>query len=176
MPAGAPITSAREMIGALTRIETWLASLCLASLSVVIMLQVFIRYVVGLPLVWVDEVAIYLLIATIYIGSSVGVLDDQHFRVSFLVELLPRPLASLVKTVILMVWLAFSITVAWQGAKIVGMLFKAPYISPALGVPQQWPYLLLPVGFSLMALKVGILIFEGWRPTGPADAARQPDE
>lgn len=157
------------MIAWITKVEDRLASFCLAGLSAVIILQVFMRYVVGLPLVWVDEVAIYFLIASVYLGASIGVLDDQHFRVTVLVDLLPARIALVVRTLIRLGWFAFCVTLAWQGIKIIMMLWKVPYVSPALGVPQQWPYLLLPIGFALMALKVGTLIVSDWRQTTNRD-------
>lgn len=164
------------MITWITKMEDRLANLCLTGLSIVIVLQVFMRYVLGAPLVWVDEVAIYLFIASVYLGASIGVLDDQHFRVTVLVDMLPARLAHIVRTITRLGWLGFSIVLVWQGSEIVAMLWTYPYISPALGVPQQWPYLLLPIGFALMALKVGVLVLQDWRAPRDSNASGAPHE
>ena len=59
-------------------IERVLCVTLLALMSIIIVVQVFFRYVLQNSLQWSEEIARYMFIWLIYIGISYGVKTDKH--------------------------------------------------------------------------------------------------
>ena len=68
---------------------------CLALMSVIIVAQVFFRYVLKNSISWSEEIARYLFIWLIYIGISYGVKMDRHISVDAVCAMLPAEGAAL---------------------------------------------------------------------------------
>jgi TRAP-type transport system small permease protein len=83
-----------------TPLESWIALGLFWLLGATVAVQFFTRYALGDSAAWTEEIARYLLIGTVFVGASVGVLRNNHIQVDFLYRYLPpriaRPLASFV--------------------------------------------------------------------------------
>ncbi len=146
-------------------------------LSALIFTQVVMRYAFDSPLTWIDEISIYCMIWMVYIGASLAVRERAHIRVFSLLFVLPRRWASVLLVASDAIWLAFNLLMIWEGSVLVQSMWRQPFTSPALGIPQKWPYLAVAVGFALMTLRLGQIyfhwIFRHRSPfaTGPLDEA-----
>ena len=56
-----------------------------------IFLQFFTRYVMNDSAAWTEEIARYLLIATVFTGATIGVLKNNHIQVDFFYRFMPPP-------------------------------------------------------------------------------------
>jgi TRAP-type transport system small permease protein len=75
----------------LTRVsfEGWLSLGLFWLLGVTVAYQFFTRYALNDSAAWTEEIARYLLIGTVFVGASVGVLQNNHIQVDFLYRYLP---------------------------------------------------------------------------------------
>jgi TRAP-type C4-dicarboxylate transport system permease small subunit len=73
--------------------EAWLAVGLLWLLGLTVFYQFFTRYVMNDSAAWTEEIARYLLIATVFIGACVGIAKNNHIQVDLLYRYLP-PTAS----------------------------------------------------------------------------------
>ncbi len=112
--------------------------LFMAGISVVIIAQVFFRYVLGSSISWSEELARYLMIWMALVGASVAVRQGAHVGVTLLVERLgprTRPwvllLGKAVIAVFLFVMLREGVTLG---------TFFASQKSPALEISMLWAY------------------------------------
>ena len=64
----------------------FLANLCMAGMIVLVCINVFLRYFFGQPLYWGDEIMIYLMILTVFLGFGYMLMDNRHVRMTALVE------------------------------------------------------------------------------------------
>ena len=71
-------------------LEKMLCVIFLALMSIIIVLQVFFRYVLNNSLSWSEELARYLFIWMIYIGISYGVKLDKHICVDAVYTFMPK--------------------------------------------------------------------------------------
>lgn len=142
--ASRSVLLARQAIRALDVV----ASCGLATLFVVVLLQVISRFIVRRPLTWTQDGATMLLIWTSFLGALVAAYDRQHFAIEFFVDLLPqRPrrfvigLANLLAASVLavMVWLG------WQFAR---QQMEQMYLT--LPFSKGWTTLAIPVCSALM--------------------------
>jgi TRAP-type C4-dicarboxylate transport system permease small subunit len=70
--------------------EGWLALGLFWLLGATVIWQFFTRYVLASSAAWTEEIARYLLIGTVFVGTSLGVIKNDHIQVDFLYRHLPR--------------------------------------------------------------------------------------
>jgi TRAP-type C4-dicarboxylate transport system permease small subunit len=112
--------------------------LFMGGISVVIIAQVFFRYVVGSSISWSEELARYLMIWMALAGASVALRQGAHVGVTLLVERLGpgiRPWVLLLGKAVIAVFLFVMIR---EGVTL-GAFF-ASQKSPALEISMLWAY------------------------------------
>lgn len=63
-----------------------LGGLCLSALFLIMILQVFARYVLNAPLPWPEELALFLMAPLTFIGAYLAMLRGEHLNIPFLLE------------------------------------------------------------------------------------------
>lgn len=144
---------------ALCRSVCWLLLGLGVIMSVIVLLQVFFRFVVYMPFPWSEEIARYLMIWVGMLGSFVALRKGRHIGVSFLVDRLPAAVTRVLTPFIQFALIAFLAVIAVQGWKLA--LFNAAQKSPAMMIPMVYPYLAIPVGALLMILELTAVFFTG---------------
>ncbi|MEK9945547.1 MAG: TRAP transporter small permease [Alphaproteobacteria bacterium] len=120
------------------------------TITVVMLAQVFFRYVINSSLQWSEEISIWALIWMVFIGSAVIMRDWAHINIPTFTNLIPikvRPyflIFSKVATIL------FLLAVIWFGFKVFNQNFHAR--SPSLDLSTRWAKLAIPVGAVLMTI------------------------
>ncbi|MEY2954210.1 MAG: hypothetical protein RLZZ401_2297 [Pseudomonadota bacterium] len=73
--------------------EGWIALGFFWLLGTTVFYQFFTRYVLNDSAAWTEEIARYLLIATVFVGAAVGVTKNNHIQVDFFYRFMPKPVA-----------------------------------------------------------------------------------
>lgn len=135
-------------------LEKLICVVCLALMSILIVLQVFFRYVLNNSLSWSEELARYLFIWMIYIGISYGVKMDKHICVDAVYSFMPKGVKKWYAIVAYILFLVFAIAVVYFGILVVGMQISSGQVSPAMGIPMQYIYAAPVVGMVLTAIRL----------------------
>ena len=124
----------------------------------VVIIEVIFRFL-GFPLYWSEEIARYSFVWLIMFGCIVGIEKKIHFQVDFFAKSLNKKLqkinfyiSNLVTGVFLFFW-------AYKGVLL--CINAQGVTSPALGIPQYYAYLAIPVTTALMLFHLLIQFFEG---------------
>ena len=119
-----------------------------------IMLQVLLRYFFSEAAAWAEEVAVYSMVTSVYLGASLAVKDRSHMRITIIVNMLPKTLRT--ATIILadLVWLGFLIFLLVLSLTWIKLLFNSTFITPGLGIEQRWPQSIVPFALVLMILRL----------------------
>lgn len=133
-------------------VEDWLGTAAMAAILVVMAVQIFLRYVLNQSLIWSEELARYLLIAMVFLGTATAARRGQHIRIDLVDHLLPDGAARRLRRAIDLLVLAYLAYVAWHSLAILAIFATQP--SSALGVPMAVPYGAVTVGFALAALRL----------------------
>jgi TRAP-type C4-dicarboxylate transport system permease small subunit len=146
------------------------------AMTLLILLQVFFRFVIYVPFPWSEECARYLMIWMGMLGSVIALHQGRHIGVTFFMERLHTCLRKPARGLTLAGMVLFLGILCWQG--ILFSLFNADQTSPALEIPMIIPFGAIPVG-SLMMILVMLaemldLFFPGSK--GPGTACLQPRE
>ena len=146
-------------------LEKMICVFCLALMSVIIVMQVFCRYVLNNSLSWSEELARYLFVWMIYIGISYGVKMDKHICVDAVYAFMPKGVKKWYAIVAYVLFLLFAVAVVYYGILVVGMQISSGQVSPAMGLPMQYVYAAPTVGMILTSIRLIQKIVEALRAT-----------
>ena len=90
-----------------TTVEGWVALGIFWVLGVTVFYQFFTRYALNDSAAWTEEIARYLLIGVVFIGSAIGVARNTHIHVDFLYRFLPGPAGRLLAATVDLLRIAF---------------------------------------------------------------------
>lgn len=121
--------------------------------SLMIFLQVVLRYIFGQSIVWAEEFARYGIVFFVFLGSSLAVKQGAHASVDVLVKLLPGVARRSVEILAIAISIAYCLMVTRFGLDLVLRVRAMGNITPTLEIPMYIPYLAIPVGCSLMAIR-----------------------
>ena len=148
-----------RLLCAIGAVERVVGVLLIANIVVNIGVQVFSRYLLGQPLVWVEELAVYSFIWGTFIGASLGLKELRHIKiVTFVGGLAPGP-RGLLRALAYLIVLGLMLVLMVQAYKVMGVEGRSRSISLPVAVPRSWFYSVpLFVGCASMALTCGYLI------------------
>ena len=115
--------------------------------------QVISRYVLGHSLSWSEELARYIFIWQIWLGSSYCVQKNRHIRIDIFTHKLPKGAKSVFETFVAIISIAFLIFLTFKGIKIVQMVSRMGQTSAALKLPMSYVYACIPVSCILMMIR-----------------------
>lgn len=134
----------------------------LVALYLILLVQVFFRYVMSSPLIWTEEVARFVFVWLVFIGAAVVTTRNEHIAVTFLSDRLPQPLARFTIRLAALITMTAAAVVAWSS---VGFLeATAQLLSPAVQLPMAWVYAAPTLGFILIALHSVEFVLTGEGP------------
>lgn len=135
-----------------TPLEGWVALGFFWVLGVTVFYQFFTRYVLNDSAAWTEEIARYLLIATVFIGAVIGVVKNNHIQVDFFYKFMPKPMARVMSSTVDWVRAAFFACAVVLTAM---MMFKLGATSrmTMVDLPMNWVYGACLVGFAAMTVR-----------------------
>lgn len=142
----------------LDKISRYIVLAASTAMVLVIMLQVFCRYVLNSPLSWPEELTIYLMAYMAFIGSAVAVKSCEHIGVDLFVMMLPERGRAVVFLVVKLAMMLFAFFLFKAGLEFA--IFGWPMVSDALRISMFWPRLSMPVGGLIMIFHLTYQIIE----------------
>lgn len=123
--------------------------------------QVLARYIVKSPSSYTDELARFLLIWVGLLGSAYAMGKKKHLAIDILPSKLKGKPKKLLTTFISILIISFAILVLVVGGiRLVYITLHLNQISPALGIPLGYVYLILPFSGILIAFYAFLEILE----------------
>lgn len=155
------------------RLEEGLIAFLLAAMTLVTFSQVIARYVFNYSFVWALELTTFLFGGLIFLGISYGVRVGAHIGVDALVKILPPKLARRVGLAATLLCILYSGIVFVGGWIYVSKMYDIGILAQDIPIPQWIPRLVMPVGFGLLLLRFGQVMYNMLRGK---DAALLGDE
>ncbi|HEX7892085.1 MAG TPA: TRAP transporter small permease [Ramlibacter sp.] len=131
--------------------EAWAALAFFWALGLTVFYQFFTRYVLNDSAAWTEEIARYLLIATVFVGAAIGVAKNNHIQVDFLFRFLPHKVAramALLVDVLRIAFLGAAVVLTWQMMEKMGN-----YKMTIVDLPMNIVYAVCMVGFAAMCVR-----------------------
>lgn len=139
--------------------EHFAIGLLLLAMTTLAVVQVVTRYVLELPLPWIEEMTRYLMIWMIFIGTALAISKKAHLKVELLELLISREKFRYVEIFLncLVCVLSMAFTVIVYG--FLKNQLNNGQVSPAMQIPMAWPITALLVGGVLMAVQAAHLVY-----------------
>ncbi len=145
------------MVKFLNNLEEKFLVLNLLISTLLVFMNVVLRYCFHSSLSWVDEAARYMFIWLIWIGADYTLANRKHLRIDILSSKLTGKARIALEIFVLTLWCGFSAFLGIQGAKLVSVVVKTGQLSTAMQISMGWAYLCIPLAGIFMAIR---LVFE----------------
>ncbi len=141
--------------------EDWIALALFWVLGLNVFYQFFTRYVLNDSAAWTEEIARYLLIATVFVAISSATRRTRHIHVDFLYRLIPKPAGRALSTAIDILRILFFAVAAWLTYEMMGRM--GYYMMTVIDLPVNIVYGFCLFGFAAAAIRSGQVAIENWR-------------
>lgn len=135
-------------------VEQWLTGIVMAAILLITLANVAVRYFTDQSFAATEEFSIALLLALAFVGSATAFAHDRHIRVTFFIEALPAPLRRAADLLTHLATLAFFAFLAWYSARLTWDQYRFEETSPALGLPQWWYTVWMPILSAAIVLRL----------------------
>jgi len=124
---------------------------------VLIIFEVFMRYVLHQPPMVADEFSAYMLVAISYLGAAFTFRERGHVRITALVSRLPTRVSNWLRVVTLVIAFIFAVALTKSSYDLMVVSFKFKMASATwLNFPLQGPHMTLVIGFALLSLLLAV--------------------
>lgn len=148
------MTPLRKTLTWLNDIETLVCEWLLALFVVLLFAQILARQLFGYSIAWSEELSTYMFVWFAYLGAVVAAKMSAHNRVTVHMQFLPKWMAKTLMTVADLFWVAFNLYFVWLSYDFVFNRMNLFWKSQTLGVPMKYIYMILPIAFALMSVRV----------------------
>lgn len=141
------------------RVEEGLIAFLLALMTLITFGQVIARYIFDYSFVWALELVTFLFAWLIFLGMSYGVRAGSHIGVDALVKALgPRAARAVgaIATLLCLVYALIGLIGSWRYVVTMHMIGT---LAQDLPIPVWIPQIVLPIGFALLALRFGEVLY-----------------
>lgn len=137
-----------------------LTQLCVATMTVIVTLQVIFRYFVGNPIFWAEELARYSLVWMTFLGAAVGLKAGLLASMDLLVTQIPPSLRKWSQALVIVLNISLLGFLFYYSIQLVGLPSLINQKSPAMGLPMSYVYMAMPLGLALMLLQSFVQLAE----------------
>jgi len=134
-----------------TPIEAWFALAFFWLLGLTVFYQFFTRYALNNSASWTEEIARYLLIATVFTGATIGVAKNNHIQVDFFYRFMPDWLGRAMGLVVDALRIAFFAAATFLTGQMMEKL--GSYKMTIIDLPMNLVYGVVMAGFAAMCLR-----------------------
>lgn len=160
----------KAIINVIRKINDTLVIIVLALLSAFVIIQVFCRYFLSSPLTWSEELARYLQIWMVMLGSAVMMRKGGHLAIDLVTASLPPKVKKVTDFIVYIATIMFFGIVLYYGVFLT--MNAVRQTSPAMNMPMSFVYASLPVGSALILMETIIRFVKFLRPEWDIDAAK----
>lgn len=120
------------------------------AMSVIVIAQVFSRYILNHSLFWSEELARYILVWLTFLGSCVAYYRGMHPGINLIYRRLPRHLKRISKILVLLLSLVFFSVMIWYGFQF--SFFVRLQTTAALSLPKWTIFSIIPISGIILSL------------------------
>jgi TRAP-type C4-dicarboxylate transport system permease small subunit len=128
------------------------AAILLIAIILMNLAQVFFRYVLVDPLSWSEETMRYSTTWMVMLAGSSALFRGEHMVISLFDNIQYPKIRNFFRLLVLSCIGGFCILLMWEGFP--AAIDNMRQVSPATRIPMMIPYMAIPVGATLMLIKV----------------------
>lgn len=138
----------------LGNIESYICRTLLAAFVILLFMQIIAREVFEHSFSWSEELSTYMFVWFVFFGASYAARLSAHNRVTFQFKLLPHKVGVALEALSDLIWICFNCYFVYLSYDFVFHRMNLFWKSQTLGIPMKYIYLVLPIAFSLMTIRI----------------------
>jgi len=135
-------------------LESYLCRALLSAFVTLLFAQIISREVFGYSITWSEELSVYMFVWFVFLGSSYAAKLAAHNRVTFQYKWLPHKLKVTCELLSDLAWIGFNCYFIIISYDFVFNRMNLFWKSQTLGIPMKYIYLILPIAFTLMTIRI----------------------
>jgi TRAP-type C4-dicarboxylate transport system permease small subunit len=112
------------------------------------------RYVFLSPIIWAEEIMIYIMVWTVFVGAILVTWDGRHLKMDFFTIMLPSPYKEILNFLGVITFIVVAVLVLPQNWIVVEMMFRLDQRSVVSEIPMVVPHFAILLGFGLMLVAI----------------------
>ena len=137
----------RKILALLNNSEELICFGLMLLICLLVLAQIFFRYVLNNSLVWSEELSRYSFVWMTFIGTSFIVKRKSHISISFIYNFIPNKIKPIVNIISYCIIILFFSYLVFYGLKVSIFMYKIG--SSAMNIPMFFIYVSIPIGFLL---------------------------
>lgn len=147
------LSSIYAVIKKLNAVCATLSGIVLLFVTFSIFVDVFLRYFLNRPSIWITEVSTYLFLYIIFLGTAYALQQGVHIYVTFFLDRFnarTRRMISLMTSILAMI---FTLILLWQTSIMTWEAYRERWTSPTmLNAPYSYIYIVMVFGALMLFL------------------------
>lgn len=162
----------KKFLKILDNLESYICQILLVFFVCLLFLQIVLRIVFGgvdflsdfipilehypLPasLPWGEELSRFAFVWFVFFGATYAARLAAHNRVTFQFKIFPKIVGDISTLMSDLVWIAFNCIMVYYSINVIKEGFEFPEYSPTLDWVMSYIFLIFPIAFSLMTLRI----------------------
>ncbi|MDO4636912.1 MAG: TRAP transporter small permease [Lautropia sp.] len=144
----------RKVWSVLDHAEEFICAILLVGFISLLFAQIICREFFDYTIPWGDELATHMFVWFAYFGAVVAARLQAHNRVSFQFNFFPLIVRKVSETVADLIWVTFNLYFAWLAFDFIFFRMNKFWSSQTLGWPMSYFYMVLPIAFVLMSVRI----------------------
>ena len=143
-----------RVIETISSISGWLSGIGVYGLTIVVFIDVVLRYFFSSSIFIADELSIYFMVYVAFMGAAMTMKKGAHIKVDLLYQRLSKKGRLWLDTVTMIVGTIVCFIMTYQSALWVRYTYKTNFISPTILETPMWiPMSCIPIGLFLWSLQ-----------------------
>lgn len=135
-------------------LEEYMIVILTAVMTILLFLQVLFRFVLNLPLAWVEEISLYSMVWLCYFGCSLAIKMREHLKMEIITNFLKPKAKKIFDMISLILFFAFAVFVLYHVTLLTVDILQRGQVTAVLEIPKWIPYAGVPVAFLLMLIRM----------------------
>ena len=138
----------------LDNFESYICQFLLSFFIILLFVQIILREVFSLNISWGEELARFSFVWFVFFGASFAARLAAHNRVTFQFKWFSKKTANYIEAFADLIWILFNVVIIYKSVFLIRSMLQYPYISPTLGWSMAYVYMIFPLSFSVMTVRI----------------------
>ena len=138
----------------LDNVENYICQFLLSFFILLLFIGIISREVFSVNISWGEELARFSFVWFVFFGASYAARLAAHNRVTFQFRWFSKKTANYIEAFADLIWIVFNIVIIYKSVFLIKSMLQYPYISPTLGWSMAYIYMIFPLSFSLMTIRI----------------------
>ena len=145
----------------LWKLDKIVDSVVIAILIIITFAGVTIRYLLGAPFTWLEDVQLACMVWIVYAGAGAAFRAGNQVAIEMIVDLMPKSMQKIMEIFISIVVLVVLGYLFYQSLGYIEIFTRSGRATPMLKIPYAVIYGIAPVSFVLMVISYFYALFRG---------------